>query len=610
MSKSQQLRRSQYITTFGPGAILEGPDGPRVILSLENSSLFDQRKLTDFEITDQDLSQALLDGARIVSIPSNAELGVSDLIAIYKTKAFPAWALCVRHGILYRKLNFQNNWACPACGPLPGKNEAWAKVRREAIRFVRACPNGHLDDVDWVRIVDHNKDNCDPTYLRWTGGGGSLRNINIECPDCKGNINLGLAYGREWSCSGRFPEQSSARPGSCNQPSKIIQRGAANLHISELQTALTIPPRSTNLHRIFETLAVRVALRTAQPKTKQELLNILQVNINDGLIRPSVYTAVNNYDEQDILDTVNDTIAGVVPRNAQELRIREFNALRRAATDGAPPQPSSRAGRLDHQFEVVQSHVKVVTTQKGYRLRITPVNRLRVVMVQTGYRRMIQTKDFSLAPLTSYPLVPCRYDDGQLDWYPGVELFGEGIFIDLAPGNQSNAPVNHFSLSGSAANTWFDAWIDPERYDPRFVPEIRDQFHPVFIWWHTLAHRLINALSVDSGYSSAAVRERIYIDVDENTGDASGGILLYTVQPGGDGTLGGLIALVPQFQRVLDSAFRNIDACSNDPLCSEETFAPEKYNGAACYACSLISETSCEYRNMRLDRNLLLNNLP
>lgn len=598
---TQSLRRSQFITIYGPGAILEGPEGPRVIPVLARSDLFNQQnRPANFEVTDLRLSQALLNGAGILRLPSNAELNELDSRWIYSTDAFPNWALCVRHGLLYRKTNHDDSRACPRCNPLSNKFEAWKQVRRQAIRFVRACTAGHLDDVDWVGIIDHHKDDCHPPYLYWRGGGGSLRQIDIVCPNCNAFINLGLAYGRDWRCSGRFPEWGNNRPGNCDQPSKIIQRGAANLRISELQTALTIPPRSTPLHRQLEITLVRAILLSQSIQSKQTLLTALQPLVTQSLLRQSVVAQISNYPEKEILAAINDTVAGPLPADAQSLRLEEFNALRYAATYGAPPQQSSRPGD-PHQFEVVQAQVQtIIASANGTKLRITPVNRLRVVMVQTGYRRLDPLND----------PVNCVYDDGQRDWYPGVELFGEGIYIDLAPDNQSNAPVIHYPLSGSAANTWFDAWIDPERYDPRFLPEIRDQFHPVFIWWHTLAHRLINALSVDSGYSSAAVRERIYIDVDENTGDASGGILLYTVQPGGDGTLGGLIALVPQFQRVLESALRNIDACSNDPLCGEETFAREKYNGAACYACSLISETSCEYRNMRLDRNLLLDNLP
>jgi hypothetical protein len=73
---------------------------------------------------------------------------------------------------------------------------------------------------------------------------------------------------------------------------------------------------------------------------------------------------------------------------------------------------------------------------------------------------------------------------------------------------------------------------------------------------------------VDSGYSSAAIRERVYTYTENNK--TVGGLLLYTAQSGGDGTLGGLIGLVPHFERILKSALRNVDACSNDPICIEE----------------------------------------
>ncbi len=251
---------------------------------------------------------------------------------------------------------------------------------------------------------------------------------------------------------------------------------------------------------------------------------------------------------------------------------------------------------------VVRQQVRTISGLGNHNLRITPVNRLRVVMVQTGYRRVPGGDP------TQSSVVDCRYFDGNRYWYPGVELFGEGLFIDLDPSENS---CSHFPISGHAANIWMDAWTHPERYSQNLLlPEDRDQLHPVFIWWHTLSHRLINALSVDSGYSSAAVRERVFVRIDENSGLASGGVLLYTTQPGGDGTLGGMVALTPTFERVLSSSLRTIDACSNDPLCGEEQFGSGKYNGAACYACSLVSETSCEHRNMRLDRNLLANNIP
>ena len=74
----QSLRRSQFITTYGPGAILEGPDGPRVIPTLGLSGLFDRHRPTEFEITDLRLSQALLNNARILRLPPQPLVRLRD----------------------------------------------------------------------------------------------------------------------------------------------------------------------------------------------------------------------------------------------------------------------------------------------------------------------------------------------------------------------------------------------------------------------------------------------------------------------------------------------------------------------------------------------------
>lgn len=604
---TQSIRRSQFITTYGPGAILEGPNGPRIIPIIEQSSLFSpDRPVQNFEIQEERLSRALLDGAGIFRLPSNAELGKTDSEFLYSTKRFPSWSLCPKHQILYRKTQ-NDNMACPRCGNLNSSSNAWNQANFQAIRFIVACPDGHLDDVNWIRVAHQHNHNCRPSYLLWTGGGGALRNITIKCPICKEEGNFGFAYSRDWDCTGRYPENEPTvmaqpvRP-TCTEKAKIIQRGAANLRISEIKTALTIPPWDSPVHRILGINNIKVRIVGMPFNSKAKVISSLQPLIQNNLLNQAIYDELNNYSENEILEAIQVIQNTPVTQTSQNLRIDEFEALQRAASTGHPEVPSSTPG-APPQFEIVQQHVRVFTGTEGNRIRVTPVNRLRVVMVQTGYRR-VPGGDPNLSKI-----VDCRYTDpGRKNWYPGVELSGEGIFIDLDPEINRN---HHFYLSGNAANTWMDAWTNPDHFDQNLLyAEDRDQLHPVFVWWHTLSHRLINALSVDSGYSSAAVRERVFVKINENSGEASGGVLLYTTQPGGDGTLGGMVALAPNFDRVINGALRNIDSCSNDPLCGEEHFDIGKYNGAACYACSLISETSCEHRNMRLDRNLLLENLP
>ena len=114
------------------------------------------------------------------------------------------------------------------------------------------------------------------------------------------------------------------------------------------------------------------------------------------------------------------------------------------------------------------------------------------------------------------------------------------------------------------------------------------------------SHMLIRGLALDCGYSSSSIRERIYSAVDP---DPMAGILLYTATPDSDGSLGGLAEkgtpshLEPLLRDALDRGL----FCSSDPLCGH-TGVTGHLNGAACHACLLLSETSCERSNRYLDR--------
>ena len=598
-AKSQSVRPSQFITTYGPGSILEGPDGPRVVSSLDRSGVFGANPSpSDYAIFDAGLAQLLPEQAQIVRLPTNAEREVPDNEPIYATTTFPSWSLCVEHSILYRYQNQSTRTGCPSCASKSHWVEAWRQSRREAVRFVKACPAGHLDDVPWPQLIPHKTPACAPQTLRWEGGGAALRNVEIRCPDCGASANLGALYARNHRCSGRNPELATS-PGSCQRDARISQRGAANLYVSEMVAAVTIPKLDSKLHQVLASSQIKPILLVMQsmsggnPLTGQTIKQNIQTAAST--LRGDLISELNKHDDARVAQAAQDVLSMVMPTTLEGARVNEFTALQRAANNGHPSQASSTPG-APPLFEVIAANVRrAVPCPGGHTLRVTPVSRLRVVMVQTGYRRLDGGPD---------DLVSTLYTHGQDRYLPGVELHGEGIFIDLTPEDlHAEAATSHFPLEGEDISTWMQQWSTRED------PEDHHR-HPVFVWWHTFAHRLILALSVDSGYSSAAIRERVYVRVDPDTGVASGGVLLYTAQPGGDGTLGGLIALVPTFGRVLHSALRDVDSCSNDPLCNEERFEADRSNGAACYACSFVSETSCEFRNMFLDRNILRANMP
>ena len=124
---------------------------------------------------------------------------------------------------------------------------------------------------------------------------------------------------------------------------------------------------------------------------------------------------------------------------------------------------------------------------------------------------------------------------------------------------------------------------------------------------HTLAHFLIRELALECGYNSASIRERIYADIGQDRDQA--GILIYTAAADSDGSLGGFVDLGIQsyLGRLLSQALQRAQICASDPLCSEhDPSLDQSLHGAACHACTFVSETSCENGNRNLDRSLVV----
>ena len=119
---------------------------------------------------------------------------------------------------------------------------------------------------------------------------------------------------------------------------------------------------------------------------------------------------------------------------------------------------------------------------------------------------------------------------------------------------------------------------------------------------------------MECGYPASSLKERIYAlpDPQTNDGFTRCGILIYTATAGTLGTLGGLVGLAPRFAAIVRAALDRLRICSNDPICADHE--PHErddraLHGAACHSCLLIAETSCEKRNLYLDRSLLVETL-
>lgn len=579
----QSISPSQFILSYGVGALINTREGPNIILDFQNwGQMFSfhgaGKSLNDFEISDGNVT-ALLNGGRIFRIPTNADLEKPEEEVIFRTGLFPRWAKCERHKCLYQ-LSPSGMSNCPKCPP--GKF-----AQDEAIKFLRACPDGHLDDIDWQRIIHRKNKNCNSKHFEWIQEtSDDLQSIRIRClgKGCNAEATLWEIYNQTFHCSGYSPESDATE--KCTKDAIVILKSASNIRQPENVSALTIPPKCTSLHYVLSLPAVLMALAMNPSIDKSGLISALKqaaVNQSD-LISPDTIDTIEEHDDDEVKQAIIDVKKPVDQKLTMvSLKEKEFDALKYYSFHGYPPNPKEPV-----DFEIEKRSFVDLTFSSKLKVRVTPVKRLRIVIAQRGFRRYVRPKSIPVEQF-SPRLVEKSYFDGHSHWYPSVAMRGEGIFIHILA-------EDHLHLDEPSEHMWYREFMHHNR---------NINFHPVFVFWHTFAHRVIQALGLDSGYSSASIRERIYVKPDSNATSGEGGFLLYTSQTGGDGSLGGLIALTNHFDSVLDAAFRNLNACSNDPLCEDQAITRGRANGAACYACQFLSETSCDHRNLFLDRNLL-----
>lgn len=195
------------------------------------------------------------------------------------------------------------------------------------------------------------------------------------------------------------------------------------------------------------------------------------------------------------------------------------------------------------------------------------------------------------------------------DWLPAVEQFGEGLFLHFDPEAirawlSRGAVIRRCEKLRDGHAQWRKAYERPIEFPGA-----------AYLMLHSLSHALMTEIALDCGYPASALKERIYALADSPLGDAPGrcGILIYIASPGAQGTLGGLVAAAPRLAQILRGALVRCEVCSSDPVCADHVpdaqSGDRATHGAACHGCLLIAETSCEMRNLFLDRSLLVDTM-
>jgi hypothetical protein len=545
-SKLGKTRTGQLLSTFGPGSIVDLPDrGSYVVLGLAGWREGDR-------IDEPNLERIL--GVERLLVPGSTKDGNDIPVGI-----FPVWHHCSNCGGLLRETTCRKQ-GCDREAP--------------PSRFVTACRSGHLDEFPWSWWVHPDVPDCSGERLELddSSGSNSLSDLWVVCRAHAARRSLRGALSpdafRDFACRRVRPWLQDIDPDSCSALVTGVLRGASNVWFADSISALSLPRHSSPIHVYlkddFSTLN-RLGDEPLQRLVLRQLLAPTKFTIDEGI------KAIQQH---------NSVIA-----DASDLRSEEYEALKGA---GAPPDLRPPAPNFSARVGQIPALAAAVVD------RIVLVDRLREVNALRGFTRLEGPDPEDPGRVKGAPIV-----SGKAKWLPAREVFGEGIFVTFAeePLRKWEKDVKVLTRARAIQGV-YDVWRSQRELRP--AP---NAVTPRKIAMHTFAHLVIRELSLWCGYGISSLRERVYVDGEQR------GVLIYTASADSDGSLGGLVAMgnPRQFGPVIKSIIEQARWCSQDPLCGERR--PDSgghLSAAACHACLLLPETSCEMSNRFLDRLALI----
>jgi hypothetical protein len=578
-----QIRRSQVITTWGPGALIDLPHHAGIVGGLDVAWPTPE-KLQEIHEPRLANKLALLTGVPNPPLyapppdstnPAEQTLG----IGVYR---FPEWMVVQEEstakavGVRARRLVHRTKL------DHRGRLEKLSVV---PTRFVRACPRGHIEDLDWYGFTHRQDKTCRrQLWLEERGTGGDLSDLIVRC-ECGEFRSLSdasdVALGSLGPCRGARPWLGNAPREACGMPSRLLIRTAANAHFPQVLSALSLPEEATPVRdAVIGQWSILQAVDG--PQTLQTFRLV-----------PTVQAALQGFSDEEVLKAI-DALKGADVATDRPVKLIELDALLAAPEgyeDDVPVNPDYHARRLR---DSVWRNSPVTNRVE----RVVQLHRLREVLALIGFTR------FEAPVPDIYGELDTDVTSAELalepQWFPAVENRGEGLFLTLDPeaiGEWLARPAVQARLGQLAAGHL--RWTEQRKLKRPFPGG-------PYILLHTLSHLLIAAVAMRCGYPASSIRERIYVDYEQG----HYGLMLYTASPDAEGTLGGLVSQARHLATHLRLALRSGGLCSNDPVCAQHSpadgFEDRFLHGASCHGCTLIAETSCEMRNDYLDRALVV----
>ncbi|MFF5300663.1 DrmB family protein [Streptomyces sp. NPDC013161] len=577
------VRRAQAITTYGVGSLIavdnesfvvSGLDSADTSWSTEESPRIHERRL-----------ERLLDVDHFRLPPASDDHSKDGV----RVRRFPLMHSCPECDELQRHRDFN---------PPPGRSVCGTcEVDLVPSRFVVACENGHLGEFPYWQWVHRSTERGASTAgqcggrlrLRTSGRTSSLRSILVSCTcgkapevSMEGSFRRNALQDLGIRCRGTRPWLGSSAPAQeCGLVLRTLQRGSSAVWQPVQKSALSIPPWSDS-----RTDPLAEHWNALREYDNPEHVRIYLQGVFKGKC-PVPLDEVMTLLAAELEEDPDSETPPSFDHRYRALRVKEYESLR----SGNDASEHSREEQFVCETPLGDGGVLAPLGVTGPML----VKRLREVRALKAFTRLADpdsTTDTKEVPLSASPL----------RWLPAMEVRGEGVFLRLSEdrlGIWEKVPAVAARIE--RMRSAHQRVLDQRAGD--LGQAVPSPATPRMVLLHTLAHVLINEWSLESGYPASALRERLY------AADDMAGVLVYTATSDSAGSLGGLVAQGEPdlLDRTIRSAVRRAEWCSSDPLCVEtEASGTGGTNLAACHACVMLPETSCEHNNILLDRALLV----
>lgn len=585
-----QIRSSQLVMPFGPGAMIDLPEDSVIVSGLDGWRYDPEQPLWVHEARLEQKVNAILGttGAKLRRPPAASDSPGWDFgktsVTAYE---FPAWFV-VQHVEEFNAIRSRR--LVPKSALDNGKFSVHGKKYPAIpVRFVRTCPNGHVADLPWSMAVHTDKGGCGggQLWLQERGPGGDLDQISVAC-DCGATMKMSqiadIQMHRLGPCDGSRPWLGPNTREGCGESSRLLIRTASNAYFTETISVVSIPESESKLDEALAKLAGQIAMLRQQPANmRPTFLQMIRMSADGAAL-------LGGFKDDEIMAAIDRSAAAVQAAGVRSVKDVEFDALAQARPELGTDKPGgdffARTLERKHWDEPWMKDVD----------RVVLVHRLREVTALVGFTRL-EPSNVGIDGELSLGVKRAALSIDQ-NWVPCNENRGEGFFLLFKP-EAVRAWRDRTGVKNRKKTLDHGFFLWRQEHENTKRPDVPVEYTML----HTLSHLVMSSIVLECGYPSASIRERIYAS------DGRYGILIMTASSDAEGTLGGLVMAGRRISHHMRQALELGRLCSNDPICSHNNPADptgQRLTGAACHGCVLVPETSCEQRNDFLDRTLIV----